>query len=204
MCGEKEIIRAFLIRVQNILIRPHDEWQVIRDESKTYSTVIFHYIAVLALIPPAAAVIDGIVSGRIASKTSSLFFFSSLFLRNMLWYGICIIDVVMTGAIITAVVKTSGSRWSGVEGLKIAAFSFTPLFTSGVLAFIPGMNWIIYAAIPYSVYLLFFGIMDLASTGRKKAMRYAIAVFLAASVILSVMNLLEYFFENTLLNSIVS
>jgi hypothetical protein len=204
MCGEKEIIRAFLIRVQNILIRPCDEWRVIREESKTYSTVIFHYIAILALIPPAVAVIDGIVSGRIASKTSGFFFLSELLLRNILWYGISVIDVVMTGAIITAFVTTSESRWSGVEGLKIAAFAFTPLFTASVLSFIPGMNWIIYAAIPYSVYLLFLGIMDLAATGRKKAMGYAIAVFLAASVILSVMNLLEYFFENTLLNSIVS
>ncbi len=204
MCGDKEFIKAFLIRVQNILIRPRDEWRAIRDESKTYSHVIFHYIAILAAIPPAAAVIDGIVSGKFASKKSGLSFISYLLLPNLLWYGISIIDVVITGAIITAVVTAPESRWSGLEGLKIAAYSFTPLFIAGVLAFIPGMNWIIYLAILDSVYLLFLGIMGLATTGKRQAIGYAIAVFLSASVILGVMNLLEYFFETTLLNTIVS
>ncbi len=204
MCAEKEFIRALLIRVKNILIRPRDEWRAIRDEPKTYPAIIFHYIAILAAIPPTAAVIDGIVSGRFASKKSSLFFLSYLLLPNLLWYGISIVDVVITGAIITVIVTASESRLSGLEGLMIAAYSFTPLFMAGVLAFIPGMNWIIYAAIPYSVYLLFLGILGLKATGRKQAMGYAIAVFLAASVILGVMNLLEYFFETTLLNTIVS
>lgn len=204
MCGEKEFIRALLVRVLNILIRPRDEWRAIRDEPKTYSAVIFHYIAILAVIPPATAVIDGIVFGSLAVKKSSLFFLSYLLLPNVLWYGISIINVVITGAIITAVVRASESRWSSLEGLKIAAYSFTPLFMAGVLAFVPGMNWIVYVAILYSVYLLFLGIMGLAVTGKKQAIGYTIAVFFATSVILGIMNLLEYFFETTLLNKIVS
>jgi hypothetical protein len=199
-----EPISAFLIRVKNILIRPREEWRTIKDEHKTYSALIVRYIAILAAIPPAAAVIDGIIFGGPVSKNAIFSFLGYLLLPNLLWYGISIINVVITGAIITAVVAASESRWGGLEGLKIAAYSFTPLFIGGVLAVLPGMNWIVYAAILYSVYLVYLGILGLAATGRKQAIGYAITSFLAASVILGVMNLLEYFFETMLLNKIVA
>jgi len=204
MYGEKESIRALLIRVKNILTRPQDEWRVIRDEPKTYSGIIFRYVAILAAIPPAAAVIDGIVFDAPPPQNALLASLSRLLLQDVMWYGISIINVVITGAIITAVVRASGSRWGGLQGLKIAAYSFTPLFMAGVLAVIPGMNWIVYAAILYSVYLVYLGIIGLADTGRKQAIGYAVVSFFSASVFLGIMNLFEYFFETTLFNMIVS
>jgi hypothetical protein len=204
MHGGMESIRALLIRVKNILIRPRDEWRVIRDEPETYSGIIFRYVAILAAIPPAAAVIDGIVFNGLTPQSALLSSLSRLLLQNVMWYCISIMNVVITGAIITAFVTASESRWDALRGLKIAAYSFTPLFVAGVLAVIPGMNWIVYAAILYSVYLVYLGIIGLAATGRKQAIGYAIASFFSASVFLGIMNLFEYFFETTLLNKIVS
>ncbi|HUI46836.1 MAG TPA: Yip1 family protein [Nitrospirota bacterium] len=204
MHGGTESIRALLIRVKNILIRPRDEWRVIRDEPKTYSGIILRYVAILAAIPPAAAVIDGIVFNGPVPRSTLLSSLSRLLLQNVMWYCISVINVVITGAIIAAVVTTSESRWGGLPGLKVAAYSFTPLFIAGVLAVIPAMNWIVYAAILYSIYLVYLGIIGLASTGRKQAIGYAIASFLSASVFLGIMNIVEYFFETTLLNKIAS
>jgi Yip1-like protein len=204
MHGEKESIRALLIRVKHILIRPRDEWRVIRDEPETYLGIILRYVAILAAIPPAAAVIDGIVFNGSPPKSALLSSLSRLLLQNVMWYCISIMNVVITGAIITAVVTASESRWGALRGLKIAAYSFTPLFVAGVLAVIPGMIWIVYAAILYSVYLVYLGIIGLAATGRKQALGYAIASFFSAAVFLGIMNLFEYFFETMLLNKIVS
>src|SRR5512135_3353030 len=118
MHGGKEPISAFLIRMKNILIRPRDEWRAIKDEPKTYSAVIFHYVAIFAAIPPAAAIIDGIIFGGPVSKNAIFPFLGYLLLPNLLWYGVSIINVVITGAIITAVVTAAESRWCGLEGLK--------------------------------------------------------------------------------------
>ncbi len=204
MHAGKEFIKVFLTRVWNIFTRPRNEWLEIRDEPKTYSDVIFRYVAIIAAIPPAAAAIDGIVFSRTTAKPGILTFLRCLLLPNLLWYGISIINVVITGVIITAVVKASEARWDGIQGLKIAAYSFTPLFMAGLFADNAGMNWIVYAAILYSIYLVYLGIIGLAATGRKQAVGCAIVSFLSASIILGVMNLLEYFFETTLLNKIVS
>lgn len=196
-------MKALLLRAKNILVHPRYEWRVINDEPTTYAGVIFRYVSILAVIPPAAA-----VAGRIifdipipnSTPTSSVTY---LVLTNMLWYCMYILNVVIVGAIISAILTTPGSRWNALRGLKVAAYSFTPLFIAGFVAVLPRMSWIVNAAILYSIYLLYLGIRGLAAAGRKQAIGYTVASFLSAAVIVGVMNLFEYFFESLVVNKLV-
>ncbi len=107
-----------------------------------------------------------------------------------------VVNVVITGAIIAAILVTVESRWSGLTGLKLAAYSFTPLFAAGILAVIPHLAWSVPLAIGYGVYLLYLGIRALTPATRTGAIGYTVASFLAAAVIVGVMNLFEYYFES--------
>jgi hypothetical protein len=106
-----------------------------------------------------------------------------------------VLNVVIAGAVITAIITTPESRWSGVKGFKIAAYSFTPFFIAGLIAVFPKMGWIVYVAILYSICLLYQGIVGLSSARRTRAAGYTVASFLSAAIIVSVMNLFEYVLE---------
>ncbi len=196
-------MKALLLRVKNILIRPRDEWQAIKDEPETYAGVI-RYAAVLATLPPAAAVAGRIVLDRNIQENKIAFSFSFVLLSNLLWYGMYVLNIAVVGAIIAAIVTSAAIQVNGIQGMRIAAYSFTPLFIAGFAAVIPGMGWIVNAAIAYGVYLLYLGIVALTSAGKKRAAWCTAASFLSAAVIVGGMNMLEYFLESLIANGINS
>ena len=65
------------------------------------------------------------------------------------------------------------------------------------------MDWTVYVAILYSIYLLYLGIAGIAGTSKKQTAGYVVASFLAAAVLVGVMNLFEYFFESFVVNKLV-
>jgi len=191
-------MKTLLSRVRNILLRPGAEWRVIKDEPATYAAVLFRYIAVLALVPPAAAIggrifFDGNIAN--AALTSPLRY---VVLTNLLWYGMYIANIIITGAVIAALIATAESRWNSVKGLKIAAYSFTPLVAAGLLSVVPYLAWTVPVAILYGFYILYLGIRTLSELSGMKAAGYAAGSFLSAAVIVSVMNLFEYMLESFL------
>ena len=196
-------MKALLLRVKNILVRPRHEWRVINDEPTTYTGVIFRYIGILAAIPPAAAVAGGIIFDSRLPNSTPASTITYLVIANMLWYCMYVLNVVIVGAIVAAIVTTPVSRWNGLQGLKIAAYSFTPLFIAGFFAAFPKMGWIVNVSIIYSIYLLYLGIKGLAVMERKRAIGYTVASFLSAAIIVGVMNLFEYFFESFVVNKLV-
>jgi hypothetical protein len=188
--------KALLIRAKNILIRPKNEWYAIKDEMTTYKQIIVGYVAVLAAVPLATSVIETIALGSGAKHGDRFVSTGSLFMGYALWYVMIVVDIVILGAIINAFVTPSGSRRDGRVGLKVAAYSATPLFLVGIMVSIPRMGWLVYGALLYSVYLLYLGIRSLLGMERSKAAWYAVAAFMAAGVIVGVLNLFEYLFES--------
>jgi hypothetical protein len=197
-------MKSLLLRAKNILIRPRKEWLVIKEEPATYSSIISRYVGVLAALPPVAAIAGRIILDRNIPDAALASSISSLVLTNSLWYCMYVLNVMMVGAIISTIVTAPGSRWNSLQGLKIAAYSFTPLFIAGFIAAFPKMGWIVDVAIIYSVYLLYLGILSLAGIEKKQAIWYAIASFMSAAIIVGVMNLFEYFFESLVVNKLVS
>jgi uncharacterized membrane protein len=123
-------MKAFLIRAKNILISPKKEWHAIKDEHTTYKQVITGYVAVLAAVPLAISTIETIAFGsgfRHSERFASL---GSLFMKYALWYMMIVMDIIILGAIITAIVTPGGSRHDGRSGLKVATYSATPLLWS--------------------------------------------------------------------------
>lgn len=188
-------MKALVSRVRNLLLRPGTEWQAIGDEPTTYRNVLFRYAGILAAIPPLSAVLGRILFHNNIPNSALSSSFGYLVLTNVLWYAMYVVNVAVTG-VIFAVILTIQSRWSGLKGLKLAAYSFTPLFAAGFLAVIPHMAWAVSLAIGYGVYLLYRGIRALTSVTGTGAIGYTVASFLAAAVIVGVMNLFEYYFES--------
>ena len=196
-------MKAFLIRAKNILVSPKNEWRAIKGEPATYKQVIAGYVAVLAAVPLAISAIETIAFGYGVKHGDRFASIRSLFMRYALWYVMIVVDIIILGAIITAFVTPGGSQQDGRAGLKVAAYSATPLFMVGIVVSIPGMGWLAYGAVLYCVYLLYLGISSLLDMEHSKAAWYAAASFMAAGVIIGVLNLFEYLFESYLARTFI-
>ena len=189
-------MKALLGRIRNILLRPRAEWRVIKDEPATYGSVIAGYVAPLAAVPPAAAVLGRFVFDRNIPASALSMPLDYLLFTNLLWFGMNIVSVMITGAVVTAITAAAESRWRGIRGLQVAAYSFTPLFIAGFLAAIPFMAWSLVPAVVYGVYILYRGTRALLAIQGVKAAWFAGVTFLAAAVIVGVMNMFEYMLES--------
>jgi hypothetical protein len=195
-------MRAVLLRIRNILVKPRAEWQVIKAEETTYGNLVTGYCALISAIPPIAAVVErfifnrGIVSNAVHSP------FGYVIAANLLWYLVIMMNVVITGAVITAIVSRKEPGWVGLPGLQLASYSYTPLFLVGIFIIIPRLAWLIYPAILYSLYLLFLGIRTMTGLSKGRAAVYAVVSFIISGVIVGVLNGMEYVFESFLANKV--
>ena len=188
-------MRTTLNRMINILIHPKEEWQAIRNEPTTYGDLLVQYVAPLAAIPPLAVIAGSFIFSKNLSDNA----LTPLLIPNLLWYCMYVLNVVVVGAVITSIVTPRDTQWTGLQGFKVAAYSFTPLFIAGFFVVIPKMDWVIYTAMLYSIYLIYLGVMAIAGTSKKRSAGYAAASFLSAAVLVGMMNLGEYFLESFVL-----
>ncbi len=196
-------MKALLRRMSNILLHPNTEWHAIRDETTTYPEIILRYVGILSVIPPAAAVAGrylfegNIPDGVLLSSPSYLL------LSNVLWYCMYVVNVMVTGAVITAIMVTVESQRRSLKGLQLAAYSFTPLFVAGLVAVIPHMRWCISLALLYGMYILYLGMRALLGMRGMKAALYTAAAGTAAAVVVGTTNLFEYLFESFIMKKIL-
>ncbi len=196
MSGSMSGAGKFMTRAANMLLRPRNEWRVIKEEPTTYGKTMTGYGTLLAAIPPVAAVAERLLFGRGIARYSENAPLGYVLATNIIWYPVIILNVIITGAVITAIAGRNEPGWFGVRGLKLALYAFTPLFLVCILTIIPGFSSFIYGAILYSIYLLYLGIVSLYEIGRRKAASYAFASFALAALILGTLNTLEYMLES--------
>ena len=191
-------MNRFLLRVKNILVRPREEWKVIQEERTTYRKLVNGYVAIIAMVPPLSAVAERLTFGRGIAGSSPL---GQVLVLNALWYFMIIVNMVITSAVITAVVF-SKEPWFSLRGLQLASFSFTPLFLVGIPAILPRLNWLFYPSIVYSIYLLYLGIRTMTGAGQVKAVARAAVSFFAAVLIIGTLSGLEYVLESFLVTKV--
>jgi hypothetical protein len=190
-----------LNRLKNILIHPKDEWLAIKTVPPTRSGIL-KYAAVLAVSPPLAAMAGSLLFDRNLPDSALSSSFGRLMLTNVIWYGMCVVNVVITGMIVAAGLAITDSRWSGLRGVTIAAYSFTPVSLAGLFAVVPHLGWTIYPAILYGIYLIYLGITLLAEIPKTIAAWVALISFFAAVAVLGVMNVFEYLLESFLVGKV--
>ncbi len=195
------ITGIFTGRARNMVLRPRAEWQAIKKEEATYRSIIAGYGAILAAIPPSAAVAERFLFGRNIVHYAENAPLGYVLATNALWYLVIIINVIITGAVISAIAGRN-EGWFGVRGIALAVYSFTPLFLVCILTMVPGLGWLVYVAILYSLYLLYLGIESVYGVEKRKAAWYAAASFAAAGLILGVLNTFEYMLESVVAGKI--
>jgi len=163
-------------RVKAILLTPKTEWAVIEGESGDAQYLFTNYVAILAAIPAACALLGYSIAG-LGAGHALIFAIFSYVIYCIVWYvGALVID---------ALAPTFGARKSLPDALKVAAYSSTALWVAGIFLLIPKLLLLNILGL-YSIYLLWLGLPVLMKAPQDRVTGYTAAAVIAIVVIMFV------------------
>jgi len=162
-------------RVKNILMQPKSEWAVIEQEETDTKTLYTSYIAILALVPAAAALIS-LLGGRTGTGLVLGAILTQYVLGLVMVYAVAFIADILAP-------NFDGKRESS-QALKLTAYAMTATWIAGVFAIVPFLGWLLsFLGSLYSIYLFYLGAPTLMNVPEHKAVAYSIVVMVVAIVI---------------------
>jgi hypothetical protein len=155
-------------RVRSILTAPRAEWPVIAREPDRRLPLLTHYVAILAPIPALAGFIGSSLIGGYTPIGLGL-------LAALLGYGFTFVAVLLTAWLINALAPTFEGQKQFTHALKLAVYSYTPVWLAGIFLLVPGLSFLAMLGL-YGVYLLWAGLPLMMQVTSYKALFYAGAV----------------------------
>jgi hypothetical protein len=176
------ISASFISRVQNILMKPKAEWQVIEREQATTQSLFVGYACVLAAIPAIARIIGGLFPvcffGAVCVTHNLIFDI----IGGVVDYVVSLVGVYLVGMIINVLAPNFGGQQNQIQAMKVAVYSFTAVWLAGIFAIYPLLAPLgILGA--YSAYLLYAGLPSLMKAPADKAVGYTIVAILCTIVV---------------------
>ena len=176
-------------RVKNILLNPRQEWAVIDAEPTVPVDLYKQYIMPLAAIGPVAGMIGSTVFGyRIPLMGTIRAPIGQALSAMVVTYLLTLGGVYILALIIDALAPNFHGTKNQLQALKVAAYSSTASWVSGIFSLIPGIRWLGILGL-YSLYLLYLGLPVLMKAPEDRALAYTALMILAALVLFLVTRL---------------
>jgi hypothetical protein len=180
---DKMDFNAIIKRVVNIITKPNDEWEVIKNESMTIADMFVKYALILAAIPAIAGFLGNLVVGRsILGHTIRIPFDRSLIWAIMM-YVMTLVGLFILAFIIDALAPSFGSQKDMISSMKVAVYASTASWVAGVFYIIPVLSILVLIAGLYTLYLLYLGIKIVKSPPQDKAIGYFVVVILVEIIV---------------------
>ena len=168
------------LRAKAMLIDPFAEWIAIERESGDPAFLLSRYVAVLAAVPAVFGFIGASVVGMQVPGTglvrASLFdgLFGAIF-----GYAMAFALVLALGLIIDVLAPLFGGQKDFDNALKLAVYSYTPVWLTGIFLLLPGLRFLILTGF-YGAYVLAMGLPRLMKLPPEKTPTFAAFVVLCA------------------------
>lgn len=166
-----------LSRAYGLLREPKKEWEQIRAEETTVPNILIGYVAPLAAIPPVCSLI-----GSYVFEPAFAGDFGVALIRAVVTWVVSIALVFFLGVLTNAVAENFDGDKNDLSAQKIAAYSLTPSFLSGVFSLWPPLWWLSLFALAAMVFLMYRGLPILMKAPPEQALPYAGTVTVATMV----------------------
>jgi hypothetical protein len=170
------------LRAKAILVDPVTEWARIELESGDPALLISRYVVWLALIPAIFGFIGTSLTGVIVPGVGTIRtpltdgLFSAIF-----GYVMTCVSVLLLGVIINFTSPFFGGRRDFDSAFKLAVYSFTPVWLTGVFLLLPGLRFLLLLGF-YGAYILWLGLPRL--TKAQRVPDFTILIVIAAFALL--------------------
>jgi len=181
-----------VLRAQNILMKPKDEWVKIKIEPTPIPQLFMSYAVILALIPAVAQFIGyGLIGQRIpfigmirASLGSALF-------RAIIFYILGLASVYAFGFIINMLAPSFGSKQNPENAMKLAVYSMTAIWIGGIFYIFLPLAILAMLAGLYGLYVLYLGFDGgLMDTPKDKVIGYCVVSIVVYIVLYAVVSVI--------------
>ena len=168
---------ALVQRVQNICLKPKQEWEVIAGETSSTADLLKNYALPLAAIGAVAGFIGLSFIGmsvpflgtyRVPMVTGLV--------SAAVGLAIQLASVFVLGLIIDALAPKFGGEKNSAQALKVAVYSFTPGWAVSVVRVLPSLGILAGLASLYGIYVLYLGLPRLMKSPQEKAVTYTLVV----------------------------
>ena len=171
------------LRATAILADPASEWMQIEQESGDAAYLLSRYVAVLGLIPALSSFVGASLIGvevpGVGSVRATIFdgLFGAIF-----GYVETFVAVLLLGLLIDLLAPLFGGRRNFDSALKLAVYSYTPVWLTGIFLLLPGLRFLMLIGL-YSIYLLWIGLPRLTKSSEQSLPSY-VFVIVACAVVL--------------------
>jgi hypothetical protein len=172
-------------RVQQLILKPKEEWEKIKEEKTTIAELFTSYAMILLAIPAVAQFIGwSLIGRRIPFVGWYRVGIGTGLLRAILFYVLTLVSVYVFGIIINALAPTFGSKSDATAAMKLAVYSMTPAWVAGVLYIIPLLEILVILGSLYGIYVLYLGfVCPMMDTPKDKVMTYMIVSIIVAVIV---------------------
>jgi len=166
-----------LSRAYGLLREPNKEWQQIKAEETTVPHILLGYVAPLAAIPPVCDLIGSTLFNRLLVIEPG-----EAVIRAVVTWIVTVALVFLLGLLINMLADQFEADRDDLAAHKVAAYSLTPAFLSGVFSLWPPLWWLSLFALGAMVYIMYRGLPILMKAPQERALSYAVSVTIAAMV----------------------
>lgn len=166
-----------LSRAWGLVSNPKAEWEQIRAEETTIPNILIGYVAPLAAIPPLADLIGSTLFNRMLQLDPG-----EALIRAVVTWLVSVALVAFLGILVNLIADNFDADRDDLAAQKIAAYSLTPAFLSGIFSLWPPLWWLSLFALAAMVYIMHQGLPILMKAPEERALGYAATVTIAAIV----------------------
>ena len=160
---------GIVARIQNIILRPKPEWEVIEHEPTGVGALFTGYAVPLAAIPAVCQAIGAIVFGYggfgITIRPSPV----SAIGHAVVAYVLSLVGVFVLSLIVNALAPSFGGVKDQRQATKVVVYASTASWLAGVFMLIPMLGILSLLGL-YGLYLMYLGLPRLMNTPADKAM----------------------------------
>lgn len=176
---------ALVDRAKNIMLTPKTEWDVVAAEPTQPKDLVTGYVLPLAAIAAVAGFVSAVVIGTTVPFLGTMR--SSIvggLVGAVLQLVMAVLSVFVMGFIIDALAPTFGGQKNFAQAVKVAAYSYTPVWVLAIVAIVPFIGILVsLISVIFAIYLLYLGLPRLMRSPPEKAAGYTALVVIVGIVV---------------------
>jgi hypothetical protein len=167
-----------------MLVNPAAAWERIEKESGDAVYLLTTYVALLALIPAVAGFIgDCLVGVVVPGRGSVRVPIGDGLLAAVFGYVAMFAQVLVVGLLIEGLAPLFGAYRNFAGAFKLAVYSFTPLWLTGIFLLLPGLRFLELTGL-YGAYVLAKGLPRLMRSPEQRTLAYAACIVVFAGILI--------------------
>ena len=179
-------------RIIAFLADPAAEWAVIEKEPGDAAYLLSRYVAPLALIPAAFGLVGACVVGTVMPGAGLVRApLAAGLVGAVFGYVMSCATVVGLGVLIRLLAPTFGGQRDFNTAFKLAAYSYTPIWLTGVFLLAPGLRFLELTGF-YSAYILWTGTSPLTKVPVQKIPAFTAILVVCACVFIFIIRALQH------------